>query len=206
MLTAALSALATAPVARASDQQKAMLASYLASASWPVRTSSLRVTTVSDRIEFFFGSGDPPVLGEIAGACKNVTAMRSDPRGSPANLTAPAPLQDAQEGLSRAYSKVEAGCAEARALALRARDAGDRLARNIRNKVPDPVAALDRIVREGGKMLESERLRQYLLHFAPALRSFSETVVQWRSTVLAYSATLRLQPPGWVRQLADQAP
>jgi hypothetical protein len=206
VLTAALSALAAAPVAGASHPGKATLANYLSSASWAVRASSLRVSTVSDRIEFLFGPGDPPVLGEIAGACRNVTAIGSDPRGNLASLTAPAPLQVAQVRMSRAYSKVEAGCTEARALALRARDAGNRLAEQIRNEVPDPVTAVERILRESSTMLESQRLRQYLRHFAPMLRSFSQTVAQWRSTVLAYSATLRVPPPDWVRRLTDQAP
>jgi hypothetical protein len=201
VLAAALSVVAAAPVPGASEPQEATLAKYLSSASWPVRASSLRVNTVSDRIDFFFGPGDTPVLGEIAGACRNVVAMRLDSRGNLASLTAPAPLQVAQVRLSRAYSKVEAGCKEARALALRARDAGERLALDIRRRVSDRVAAFDRILRELGKMPESQRLGQYLGQFAPTLRSFSQTIAQWRSAVLAYSSTLRVPPPVWVRQL-----
>jgi hypothetical protein len=201
VLTAALSAVAAAPVTGASDAQEVTLAKYLSSASWPVRAASLRVNTVSDRIDFLFAYGDSPVLGGIAGACRNVMAVNNDTRGTLARLRAPAPLQTAQLRLWRAYSKVESGCKEARALALRARDAGDRLARAIRKQVPDRQAAFDLILRETGKMPEMQRLRQYLRQFAPTLRSFSQTVARWRSAVLAYSSTLRVPPPVWVTQL-----
>jgi hypothetical protein len=201
VLTAALSAVAASPVTEASDPQVATLTKYLSSASWPVRASSLRVHTVADRINGWLVQGDPPYLGGIAVACRNVRALESDRRGNLAKLTAPAPLQTAGARLSRAYSKVEAGCTEARALALRARDAGDRLAREIRKQVPDRLAAFDLILRKLGKMPEWQRAQQYLHQFAPMLQSFSKTVTGWRLAVLAYSSTLRVTPPAWVRQL-----
>ena len=175
VLTVGLSAAAAGPVGGASVLQEATLAKYLSSASWPVRASSMRVHTVADRINLWLAHGDPPYLGEIAAACSNVLALNSDRRGNLAKLTAPAPLQAAHVRLSRAHSKVEAGCTKARAIAVRARDAADSLA--------------------------GERARQYFHQFAPTLRSFSQTVARWRSAVLAYASTLRVSPPAWLRQL-----
>ena len=202
VLMAALSAAAAAPVTgAASDPQEATLAKYLSSASWPVRASSLRVHTVADRINGWLARGDPPYLGGVAAACSNLLALNSDRRGNVAKLTAPAPLQTAHVRLSRAYSKVEAGCREARAVAVRARDAGERLAGEIRKKVRDRDEAFALILRDLGKLPEWQRARQYFLQFAPTLRSFSQTVARWRLAVLAYSSTLRVPPPVWVRQL-----
>jgi hypothetical protein len=145
--------------------------------------------------------GDPPFLGEVAGACRNIMALNNDTRGTLARLRAPAPLQTTNLRLLRAYSNVRTGCTEARAVALRARDVGERLAGEIRKQVGDRDEALDLIFRETGKMPEWQRARQYFHEFAPTLRSFSQTVARWRSAVLAYSSTLRVQPPVWVTQL-----
>ena len=196
----AVSAAAAAPVTGASDTQEATLAKYLSSASWTVRAASLRTNTVAEGLTWL-DIGDPPYLGGIAGACRNVMALSNDTRGTLARLDAPAQLQTRHLRLLRAYSNVRAGCTEARAVALRARDAGDRRAGEIRKQVNDRDAAFGLILRDIPKLPEWQRARQYFHQFSPTLRSFSQTVARWRSAVLAYSSTLRVPPPVWVSQL-----
>jgi hypothetical protein len=183
LLAAACLAAAAAPAAGAPAE--GTLLTYVSSASWPVRASALRVHTVADRIDGWLNQGDPPYLGQIAGACRNVLALRSDTRGTLAALTPPAPLQRAHVRLSRAYATVAAGCATARQLALRARDAVDHAAS----------------FRDPGTLSEWQRARSYMRAFAPTLRSFAAAVFRWRVDVLAGYSALGAPPPRWVREL-----
>jgi hypothetical protein len=184
VLVVTSSGVAAAPALGASASDRTAFAQYVSSASWPVRAASLRINTASSRISDWLAMGDPPYLGEIAGACRNVLALAGDRRGSLAQLRAPARLETPHLRLVRAYEKVRAGCAHARALTIRARDAVNT----------EPIDSEK-------TRLASARARRYVRLFLPVLQSFSHTVVGWRTAVLGYASTLGVKPPAWVAQL-----
>jgi len=169
-----VAALATAGPAPAADARPGVsLQRYLASMSWPVRASILRVETLTGAIDNWVAQGDPPFLGEIAEYCKNFLAVES--RGRVLATAAPQRLRTAHGGLVDAYSAARRDCVHVRLTALATRDAGR-----------STTAA----------RAEFRRFQH------TTLRSFSRAVTTWGSALVRELRAAGFAVPGWLLELA----
>src|SRR2546423_7021941 len=112
-VAALLAAFATAGLAASgADARPASLQRYLSSMSWPMRASFLRARAVTDRIDGWIASGDPPGLGQVALSCRNLRAIES--RAGVLAILAPTSIRRSHARLVRAHFSARSGCTRGR--------------------------------------------------------------------------------------------
>lgn len=179
---------AAAPVTGASSTEADSLRQYLSSMAWPTRASVARAHSVNAAIDGVITAGDPPFMRGVAARCRNLRAVEA--RGRLLQIKPPAKLQPVHLRLSRAYSKLRAGCTEARLTALGVAAALDRYGKT--------RSAADKAAWQQAETRARIPLRRFALKTIP---SFIEAGRVWRWAVFQYAVSLRVQTPKWVREL-----
>ncbi len=169
-------ALAASPGTASAHPQTISLRQYLASVSWTMRASALRIERVRMLIDDWTRVGDPPFLGGIPAACSKVRAIQAD---AFARIHPPPRLGTSHGWVTNSFAQARSGCKAA--------------ARFARAAIRAPGQPMSRA---------EARARRELPRFADTtLASFGRAVHAWRLAVLRYAASLGVSPPRWVKEL-----
>lgn len=164
------------------------LQTYLSMMSWPMRQSVLHAQTLSDRTIDWIHGGDPPVLREIAQACRKLREVEA--RRGVLRVAAPEALNAKHRTMARAYSNARTGCKSIRSTALAVDAALERAA--LSGNAADQSAAAKAAARSRALFLEFRRT---------TVRRFLESVDSWRAATLRYAAAIGVPVPLWLKSL-----